>query len=238
MSIRLLPVVVLGASLVVIATSSTPVQDAELSQYMAARQVYQRTVDSLVKVKFEKAIDYHRVWVTEQGPRLRQLSGRLEMPGLTDSVKLNIGSFSGNYDNDALPDGLVYRTRDSVDVFVTDTAIFGAWARSAPGYGTRGPTGDVLKDAYTFSEIFDTGAHGYQCGEVPAASRTKHVYGAMLVEYSQDQDAVCSPEWLIVSVRAGRRLIVAQQPVPESARADKARLAAMAQALVDRLPDR
>lgn len=236
MPVRSLPFAALAIALVT--RVPAPAQDSDLARYLTARAAYHRTFDSLWKADPQKAMDYDRKWVAEQGPRLRRLSGTLAIGGLTDSVKLNIGSMSGIYETDALVDGLQYRTRDSVTVFVTDSAIFSAWAHSARGYGPRGRIEDVLKDAYTFTEVFDVGAHGYRCGDVPVTSTTKHVFGAMLVEYSQDQDGVCSPEWLTVSVRAGRRIIVAEQAIPSAAQSDRARLAAMAQALVNRLPDR
>jgi hypothetical protein len=83
-------------------------QDDEVDRYVAARTANQRAFDSLRSNSAGEALKIDSTWVAEYGPRLRQIIGPVAIAGLSDSAKMNIGSMSCMYENDALPDGSVY----------------------------------------------------------------------------------------------------------------------------------
>ena len=208
-------------------------RDDDIARYIAARGAHQRLSDSLwAKHSMDSALNANDAFVDAYRPLLRRIVGSLEMDGLSDSVDVHIGT-QGVYDNDALPDGFLYRTTDSVAVFVTDTALFNAWG--AQVLNNRSGVSALLSQDFIWGVVFAIGAGSYDCGEIPG------VRGAMqakLIEYSQDKMPGCNPDRIVVTVIDGRRLYAAQRKMPDSVRSDARRVTALAQSIVDRLPGR
>lgn len=133
------------------------------------------------------------------------------------------------YDNTPLPDGLRYRTTDSLDVFVTDTALLNAYG--AQELKVTGVS-SLLSHDFMYSQLLGIDAGSYDCGEVPGV---RGALTARLIEYSQDKSLDCEPEYVAVTVLSGRRLLATQKRIPDSTRANPQRTTALAQSLVDRL---
>jgi uncharacterized protein (TIGR03067 family) len=92
--------------LTALSTANGQAREQRIKEYIAARAVYQRTFDSLWKVS----------------PGEARVIDPPRMAGLTDTGTIKIGSMAGAYENEALPDAIVYQTVDGVDVIVSDTS--------------------------------------------------------------------------------------------------------------------
>lgn len=208
-------------------------READVQQFIAARDLHQRNWDSLWRLmepgstgqaSLDSVLKFNSDWVREHEPQLRRIVGSLQMAGLTDSAKMLIGVQSGPYDNTNAPDGFLYRTTDSVNVFVSDTAIVRRWL-------------GAMDTSTMYVGMFLVEAAPERCFRLSPTSPTKHVLNAMAIEDAQDRlPDGCQADAVAVSILVGHRVIAAQRYIQPTA--DSGRLAAIAQALVDRLPDR
>jgi hypothetical protein len=212
--------------------------DADVNEYIGSRIAHQHAFDSLWRRSMAEAMKLDHAWVREHETQLRRIIGPLEMAGLTDSVTMHIGAMSGPYDNTTATDGFVYRTTDSVEVFVTDTAVFRAYVRGASADSTAWSIAAVLREPSAFSDMFAAEAGARRCADLAVTSATRRVYSAMLIEYSQDPYPACTPNTIAVSTGAGHRVFAAQTRIPADAIMDRQRMEAIARTLIDRLPDR
>jgi hypothetical protein len=173
-------------------------READVQQFVAARDLHQQKWDSLWRlmeqpgstgrVSFDSVLKLNNDWVREHGPQLGRIVEPLRMAGLADSGRMLIGAQSGPLDNTDAPDGFLYRTTDSVEVFVSDTAIVRRWLGG-------------MDTSMMYLGMFVVEAGPERCVRLRPTTTTKHVLNAMAI-------------------------------------ADSARLAAIAQALLDRLPNR
>ena len=208
--------------LAALSTAGAQSREQRIKEYIAAREVYQRSFDSLWRdselrrVMPSEAMAVDSAWVRQQTPILRQLIEPLRMPGLADTGTIRIGAMQGAYDNDPVPDAIVYRTSDGVDIIASDTALLYAWAVQTRN-GRFLNLDSVLVSEHMLASGFVTGAAVSRYVDLaPLLSPGKRVVKAVLVNYAQDDCPQCSPRTLLVAIRAGRRVLIAQQEIPDS----------------------
>lgn len=223
--------------------SAPPVQfdtTAEVKRYVAARSENQKVFRELWRGSSDSAIRIDGAFTGEYEPILKRIVGPLKMQGLSDSARTHIGLMRGIYENDALADGLVYRANDGVQVFVTDTTIFAAWAAmnvrdgepSVTAPSVSRPIAEIVRRDVLYSWVFDTGAAsraGSEITGVPGAVVT------LLIEFSQDPPPTCSPDDIVVGVLSGRRILISRRAISDSVVSDSSRVRAIAQALAERM---
>lgn len=186
--------------------------DGRVQDYIDARAAHQHGIDSAcASTSWQAALRIDSAWLVKYAPRLRQIVGPLGMRGLTDTGSINTGWFRV-YDCTPAPDGLLYQTRDSATVFVTDTTVFRAYL--AQVYGQQKTPLPALEGIALNALITEASLFRYV--DLPLNSATKRVLGAALGNYAQDFCLDCAPRHVIVAATAGRRLFVAHQEVPDS----------------------
>ena len=206
----------LGCSVLLVAcvTAGCRSRDREIGEYIATRAVYQKAFDSLYPVNFDSAAKLDAAWVRDATPKVRRLVGPLTMEGLADTGSIRIGTMAGPYDLSSSPEGIRYVTPDSVDVFVSDTALFHAWASQTGGrYET---IDDVIGSLSTVLAGFAIEAAPYVHAVLPVEAKGKRKVNAVFVHFAQDDCPQCSPNTIVVSMLAGERLFVAQQEVRDT----------------------
>jgi hypothetical protein len=227
----------IAASLLVALACTSPERDVQ--KYIAAREAHQKVFDSVAKKSYDEALKLNAAWVRAHEADLRRIVGPFSMAGLTDSVKMHIGSASGPYDFTTSTEGFVYYTTDSIEVFVSDTAFVRAWSGERSNDPKSHTIEGLMADPLQYVGMFSVEAAPMLCAKIPIQS-AKHVLSAMAIEYSQDRmPGECRTNSIAVSILLGHRIIAAQRElIPDSIAADPKRVAAMAQSFVDRLPDR
>jgi hypothetical protein len=210
-------------------------QRGDVLAYITARADYQRTMDSLWSKSSDAAMKVDGNFVTRFGPLLTGIAGTLQFPMPVDSTKTQIGSMQGFSENNALADGVIHTLKDGTKVFVTDTTVFRAWAQQT---GKSGDIDGLLKSGSAIGQIFDTNAASYRCGFIPVNPRGRDLVTALMIEYAQDKLPGCTMDGVIVAVRLDHRLIVARRMLPAGTKPNASLATSIAQALLDRLPDR
>jgi hypothetical protein len=210
-------------------------QSGEVIAYISARADYQKAFDALWKTSAEGASKADAAFVVRYEPLLRSLVGPIEIGGGIDSTIARLGSMHGVYENNPAPDGILYRLKDRTQAFATDTAVFRAWAVQT---GKSGDTDELLKSGAVPSWIFDAATPSHRCGYAAVNPRGRQLISALIVEYSQDKGDQCSMDAIVVSVVVGGRLMIIQRRLPQGTKPNPSLAASIAQALVDRLPER
>jgi hypothetical protein len=192
-------------------------------------------MDSLWTKSPDAAMKADGNFVTRFGPQLADIAGPLQFTVPVDSTRTQIGSMQAFSENTPLADGVMYKLRDGTKVFVTDTTVFRAWAHQT---GKTRDADDLLKAGSVIGEIFDTNAASYRCGFIPVNPHGKDLVTALMIEYAQDKLPGCTMDAVVVAMRLDHRLVIARRMLPSGTKPNASLAASIAQALLDRLPDR
>jgi hypothetical protein len=221
--------------LLVLSAASAGAQRSDVLAYISARADYQRSMDTLWSKSADAAMRLDGAFVDRYRPQLEGIVGTMQFALPVDSSRTQIGSMQGYSENNPLADGIMYRLRDGTSVFATDTTIFHAWATQTRR--DEDPA-DLLKAGSVIGAIFDRDAATYRCGFVPVNWRGRNVVTALMIEYSQDKGPACFMDAIVVAVEADHRLILAVRMLPRGTKPNASLASSIAQALLDRIPDR
>lgn len=214
---------------------------AGIAAYEARRDEYRRTLTAREK-RGEDVSAANDSALRVLDSLVRPVVGDFSAPWVVGPGRISLQSLLPDDVDSALPDGMIYQSRDSsIQVLVTTPELLRSWIIRPTDRDTvfSRSLRVALDNEDVLTQLFDFEAHAYSYTDIPVESPTLGIVAAKLVRHSQDY-APSPADELMIGVARGARIFIIDAPARDTlpippvcrARADSGR--ARSASLVDR----